>query len=394
MPALDAATMDAARVVFLALAGLFALAAAIGMLYTIAASVLARRFFARPVKRPASFPPVTIIKPLHGDEHALLDNLGSFCCQDYPGAVQLLFGVHDEQDGAMKTVDALRRRYPDADITIVANARLHGPNRKISNILNMLPQARHDILIFADSDVGAGPDYLRNIVGELQAPGVGLVTCVYHGKPDPGFWPRFSAAAINYQFVPAVMTGLALRLAQPCFGPTIAMRRETLGRIGGLGQFAHHLAEDYAIGMAVRAIGEYVAIPSFAISHACVETSLHSVIAHELRRCRTIRGIDPAGYLGSVITHPFPLALLAVCLSGGSMWSWALAMAAWMTRAVLEWTVDRALKRARRDLWLLPFSDVLLFIVYLASFFSSCVVWRGLRFRVDAEGRLSAFPDE
>ena len=105
--------------------------------------------------RPA-FPPVTIVKPLHGNEWALLTNLSSFCQQDYPGPVQFLFGVHDSADPALQTVDELRRLHPEADITVVADARLYGPNRKISNILNMLPQARHDVLVFADSDVSVG----------------------------------------------------------------------------------------------------------------------------------------------------------------------------------------------------------------------------------------------
>ncbi|WP_144152113.1 glycosyltransferase, partial [Paraburkholderia sp. BCC1885] len=185
-------------------------------------------------------------------------NLSSFCQQDYPGPLQFLFGVHDSADPALQTVEQLRLLHPDAHITVVADARLYGPNRKMSNILNMLPEAQHDVLVFADSDVSVAPSYLRNVVGELQKPGVGLVTCVYRGQPDPGFWPRLSAKATNYQFLPSVVTGLALGIARPCFGQTIAMRRETLEKIGGFAQFVHHLAEDHAIGEAVRMIGEKV----------------------------------------------------------------------------------------------------------------------------------------
>ena len=81
----------------------------------------------------------------------------------------------------------LRRLHPEADITVVADARLYGPNRKISNILNMLPQARHDVLVFADSDVSVAPDYLRKVIGELQKPGVGLVTCALSRQARTGF---------------------------------------------------------------------------------------------------------------------------------------------------------------------------------------------------------------
>ncbi|MEM5456676.1 bacteriohopanetetrol glucosamine biosynthesis glycosyltransferase HpnI [Paraburkholderia phytofirmans] len=386
--------MNAAHLLEVTLAYACAAGAVVGVGYTVLAGALIGRFFARAVSEPSTFPPVTIVKPLHGNEWALLANLSSFCRQDYPGPVQFLFGVHDSADPALQTVDDLRRHFPEADITVVADTRLYGPNRKISNILNMLPQARHDVLVFADSDVSVGPNYLRNVIGELQKPGVGLVTCAYRGQPDPGFWPRLSAKATNYQFLPGVVTGLALGLARPCFGQTIVMRRDTLEKIGGFTPFVRHLAEDHAIGEAVRLLGEKVVIPPFTISHACVESSAAQLIAHELRWSRTIRRIDPLGHLGSALVHPFAFALLAVIFSAGGWWAWSLALAAMCARLALKLLSDRALKQAHRDLWLLPFWDIVSFAIFVASFWSSRVIWRGVSFKVDGDGLLSAAQDE
>ncbi|MFM0740206.1 bacteriohopanetetrol glucosamine biosynthesis glycosyltransferase HpnI [Paraburkholderia xenovorans] len=386
--------MSAMHLAAVTLAYACAAGTVLGVGYTILAAMLIGRFFARAVSEPSSFPPVTIVKPLHGDEWALLANLSSFCRQDYPGAVQFLFGVHDSNDPALQTVDDLRRLHPEADISVVADARLYGPNRKISNIMNMLPQARHDLLVFADSDVSVAPDYLRNVIGELQKPGVGLVTCVYRGQPDPGFWPRLSAKATNYQFLPGVVTGLALGLARPCFGQTIAMRRDTLEKIGGFTPFVRHLAEDHAIGEAVRMIGEKVVIPPFTIAHACVEASAAQLIAHELRWSRTIRRIDPLGHLGSALIHPLAFALLAAVFSGGALWSWALALVAMSARLALKLLSDRALRQPYRDLWLLPLWDVVSFMIFVASFWSSRVIWRGFSFDVDGDGLLSAAQEE
>jgi ceramide glucosyltransferase len=382
------------HLILLALAFLCGIGAALGIVYTVLAGALIGRFFARTTSEPTSYPAVTIVKPLHGHEWTLLNNLSSFCQQDYPGPLQFLFGVHDSEDPALQTVEQLRLLHPEAHITVVADARLYGPNRKMSNILNMLPEAQHDVLVFADSDVSVGPSYLRNVVGELQKPGVGLVTCVYRGQPDPGFWPRLSAKATNYQFLPGVVTGLALGMARPCFGQTIAMRRETLEKIGGFAQFVHHLAEDHAIGEAVRMIGEKVVIPPFTVSHACVETSATKLIAHELRWSRTIRIIDPIGHLGSSLTHPLAFALLAVALSGGAAWAWPLAAAALLARLVLKIQSDHALRQARRDLWLLPFWDIVSFSIFVASFFSTRVIWRGFSFKVDGNGLLSPVRDD
>jgi ceramide glucosyltransferase len=363
--------------------------ATIGIAYTVFASTLVGRFFARSAAVPTQFPSVTLVKPLHGDEWQLADHLATFFDQDYPGPIQYLFGVHDVEDDALKVVEALRARYPQAQVSVVADARLYGPNRKIANLVNMLEYAEHDVLCFADSDVRVDQSYLRHIVGALQEPGVGLVTTAYRGLCAPGFWPRIAAALTNYHFLPGVITGLAIGRARPCFGQTIAMTRETLARIGGLAQFAHHLAEDHAVGEAVRRSGATVAIPPITVQHACVEDTFSKLFSHELRWSRTIRAADRSGHLGAVLMHPFALALLAVVFSGGASAAWILACAALLVRAMLVWKVDRATRNQTRGLVYLPLWDILQFAIYIASFCSSGVVWRGNRFRVDDNGMLS-----
>jgi ceramide glucosyltransferase len=369
-------------------------AAALGIIYCGVAAVFVRRFFSQPCEEPASYPAVTIVKPLHGEEWHLEHNLASFFEQDYPGPVHYLFGVHDANDAALQTVEAMRARYPQAHISVVADSRLYGPNRKIGNLVNMLRHAEHDVLCFADSDVSVERDYLRRIVGALQQPGVGLVTCVYRGLCAPGFWPRAAAASTNYHFLPGVVTGLAIGRARPCFGQTIAMTRTTLDDIGGLTQFAHHLAEDHAVGAAVRRTGARVAVPAFTVRHACVETTFAALFTHELRWSRTIRAADRSGHLGSVLMHPFALALAAVLACGGAPAAWVLAVAAFAARAGLKWQTDRAIGEPCRGLWLLPLWDIVQFMIYVASFGSSRVVWRGFSFSVDGDGRLSPLHDE
>lgn len=382
------------RILLELLAALCALCSALGIAYSSLAGFLVRRFFARPCVAPQSHPGVTVVKPLHGDEWNLAQNLSTFFEQDYPGPVQYLFGVHDPDDPALKTVDALRDRYPLAQITVVADSRLYGPNRKVANLVNMLPQAAYDVLCFADSDVTVDRDYLRHVVGALQQPGVGAVTCVYRGMCAPGFWPRFAAASTNYHFLPGVVTGLAIGRARPCFGQTIALQRAMLERIGGFAQFAHHLAEDHAIGEAVRRTGATVAIPPFTVRHACVETTFARLFEHELRWSRTIRAADRAGHLGSVLMHPFPMAILAVLGSGGEPAAWGLVAAALLVRATLKWRTDRAIGERCRGLWLLPLWDIVQFMIFVSSFFSSRVVWRGFSFSVDGNGRLSPQHDD
>jgi ceramide glucosyltransferase len=388
VPASLAPVLHVAERIGAALAVICGLCAVVGIAYTVATAQLVGRFFARTVPAPASFPAVTLVKPLHGDEWDLERQLASFFEQDYPGPMQLLFGVHDPSDPALKTVDALRARYPHAHVTVVADSRLHGPNRKVSNLVNMLPAVEHDVLCFADSDVTVERDFLLHVIGELQQPDVGLVTCVYRGQCQPGFWSRVSAAATDYQFMPGVITGLAIGRARPCFGQTIAMTRDMLQRIGGLTRFASHLAEDNAIGEAIRETGAKVAIPPFVIRHACPETTFSRLVSHELRWSRTIRAIDRGGHLGSALTYPLAFALLAALMSGGAEWSWPLVALALVARGVLKRKVDRATGERLRGLWVLPISDIVSFAIFVASFLSGRVVWRGVDLSVDGKGQL------
>lgn len=387
------ATESAARWFLAAIGWISAACVCFGVVYTLAATWLVRRFFSRPIAWALTFPAVTVIKPLHGGERDLLQNLVSFCGQDYPGPVQFVFGVHDSLDSALDVVERLKQQFPDADISVVADPRLYGPNRKMSNILNMLPAARHDIFVFADSDVMVEPDYLRQVVGELHQPDVGLVTCLYTGQPDSTFWSRLSASATNYQFLPGVILGLSIGMARPCFGQTLAMRRGTLDAIGGFSQFVHHLAEDHAIGEAVRLLGQKVVVPAFTVGHACVENSAARFFAHELRWSRTIRTIDPAGHAGSIMTYPLAFALLFVTVSGGTALSWVLTGVAIVVRLLLMLQLDRVFRR-RSGMALLPLWDLILFAVFVMSFASSRVVWRGFTFKVDREGRLIPVVEE
>ena len=119
----------------------------------------------------------------------------------------------------------------------------------------MAQVARYPVIVAADSDVAVGPDYLSTLAATLTQPGVGAVTCLYRGLPSSGFWSRLAAMAVHDHFLPTTILGLALGLARPCLGATIALSRETLSRIGGFETVANQLADDYAIGKAVREAG-------------------------------------------------------------------------------------------------------------------------------------------
>src|SRR5690242_8311418 len=176
-----------------AAAGGLLLAACVGTTYTVLAGFLAGRFLRRTLPATSSYLPVTLLKPLYGAEPDLESDLATFCRQDYPAPVQIVFGVQNPSDPARAAAERVRRRFPDCDIEIVVDRRVYGSNRKIANAINMARVAKHDTLILADSDIAVAPDYLRIVAAALDVPGTGLVTCLYRGHHSGTLWSRLSA---------------------------------------------------------------------------------------------------------------------------------------------------------------------------------------------------------
>jgi ceramide glucosyltransferase len=362
------------------------LMASVGCLYLVCAAAVSARFGGKTISKPTAPPPVSILKPLKGDEPALFQNLASFCTQDYPAPVQVIFGVRDADDEAVTVVRRLKASFPDKDLHLVIDPAVHGTNLKISNLINMIPAARHEFIVLADSDIDAPAGYLLRIAAALEEPGVGAVTCIYRGVAASGFWSNLAALAIDAHFLPNVLIGLRSGLAKPCLGTTIALHRSRLDEIGGFEAFSDILADDYAIGAALREQGLRISVPPFLIGHSCGESSLAELWRHEMRWARTLRTIDPVGYAGSLVTHPFAFALLALA-TGMPVAGSALAIVAILCRILLLHVTTRS-HSPLPPYWLIPIRDLFSFAIFVSSFCGRDVAWRGRNYRVRADGVL------
>ena len=368
---------------------IFIAASLFGCICALGAAWAARWFVRRPAARtPVEWPDVSVLKPLSGFEARLCENLETYFNQDYPGKIQFVFGVQDPADSAIPVVRSLIGRYPHLDIELVVDRAMHGANRKISNLINMSKVAKAPLIAVSDSDVAISPDYLRTLAAALGEPGVGVVTCLYRGAPSGGFWSRLASMAVDDHFLPTTILGLALRLARPCIGATIALSRDTLSRIGGFESVANQLADDYAIGDAARLAGLRVLVSPMLVAHSFEEETLSEVVRHELRWSRTIFSVDPAGYIGSGLTHALPLALIGAALRGFDGWCLAAVLAALGCRLFLKYRLTREFDLPNPDYALLVLRDILSFFVYLASFWSTQVSWRGRNFAVARDGTL------
>ncbi|WP_419728074.1 bacteriohopanetetrol glucosamine biosynthesis glycosyltransferase HpnI [Lichenicola sp.] len=322
-------------------------------------------------------PPVTVLKPLYGDEPLLEDALASFCMQVYP-TLQIVFGVQSRSDPAIAVVKRLQARFPDLDLMLVVDSTPHGDNHKIDNLINMLPHALHDVLVISDSDIHAQPGYLRRVVQALHRPGVGLVTTLYGGRAaSPSMSRRLAAGQLNYNFLPGVLMSRLLG-RQDCLGATMALSRRMLDSIGGLPALSPHIADDSALGQMVRAEGGSIAIADVMTVTTTAETGVRDLFLHELRWARTVRSVEPLGYALSAIQFPLFWGALTVLLAEGAHWSWAVLALAWLVRGVCGALIDRMLGLPRTlPVLLLPLRDWLSAAVMAASFTGRRVAWRG-----------------
>jgi len=272
--------------------------------------LLARQFRGGPLRRNGSpCPPVTVLKPLHGNEELLEEALSSFCTLDWP-ELQILCGVADPNDPAIAVVERVRRAYPQARLDLVQNAQVLGHNRKVSNLIHMLPYAAHEILVISDSDMHVAPDYLRRVTSSLSAAGVGLVTSLYVGRlPKDGIVPQLAAAQIAQIFAPGAL--LARKLGrQDCLGATMALTKTTLARIGGFERLLAFVADDAWMGKFVADLGMEVRLCAAIPATTIAESDFSSLWQHELRWARTVRSVEPVGFAASILQ--FPLLFFAI----------------------------------------------------------------------------------
>src|SRR5581483_383292 len=347
-------------------------------LYPLATLVAAARFARRRTVPSPAPRPVTVLKPLYGAEPGLRDNLRSFVAQDYPAA-QIVMGVRNPADPAVATARALIAEFPGRDIALVVDPAARGRNLKVANLENMLPAARHDVLVIADSDMRVGPGYLAAVAAPLEAPETGIVTCLYKGVAMGGLWSRLGALHINYGFLPGALLAEALGAGGGCFGATIALRREVLDRIGGFAR--------------VREAGLAVVLSPCLVETCVSEANFAALWRHELRWARTVRLMAPAGFAGSLLTHTAVLSVgAALCVAPWPA-AWGIVAAALALRWAAALGLARLLRLPRGGLWLLPLRDALSFAVFAASFCGRNVAWRDQLYRVGPDGRISADGD-
>ncbi len=333
-------------------------------------------------------PPVSLLVPACGVDAGAWENWSSLCTQNYPD-YEVLFGVTDLQDPCIPLLKDLVATYPDK-VRLFAGLKPRGINYKDSNLSYLLEQAKHEVIIFADSDIRVQPDYIRVVTAPLEDERVGMVTCAFIGYDPQYLGAALASLGRCVDFIPSLLiarvTDGGLRCA---VGATIATRRSTLEAYGGL--HMNRIGSDYNIGKRAAEAGYRVELSPYVLDSDTGNESLEQVFQRELRWARTIRFNRGPQYYAMVFCYGTVYCFPLLLLSGFVGWAIALTLLTYLVRYLQALVAISSMKAIKlsRWLWLLPFRDLLSFAVWLKGTFGRRVYWRGRQLWIEGDGLIT-----
>ena len=336
-------------------------------------------------------PPVSLLKPLDGDEPNLEAHLESFFRQDYP-AFEILFCARHAGDPGLAAARRVAARYPHIPAQFLSTGDRTWINAKVSSLERMHAAAAHDIFIISDSDVRVTPDYIRDVAAPFADERVGAVTCLYRGVADQGLWAQIEAAGMSVEMTTGVLTANLLEGMKFALGPTMAVRRRAVDAMGGFGVLGPYCSDDFLLGANVAAQGSTVILSHHVIDHIILNLSFAASLRHQTRWMKSTRFSRPLGHLGTALTFSVPFGILA-CVAALALHRPLLGLAALacsiLTRMILAAVVGSLAVHERhllRATLLYPLRDLLGFFCWAASYGSSTILWRNRRYRLSRGG--------
>jgi len=344
---------------------------------------------------PARMPPVSVLKPVHGNEARMKENIESFFRQNY-AEFEVLFAADEADDLALPVIQEICARYPHVPSRILITGQPPWPNAPNYCFHRLTEVAAHDILVTSDSDVEVGPDYLRDVVAPLLDPKVGAVTCVFRGKNAGGPWGALDAIGMSVEFTAGVLIANLLEGMKFGLGPTIALRKDSIGKIGGYAAVREYLSNDFVVGNFIYKAGFKVVLSSHVVDHVSPRLTFRQMWERQLRWAMGTRYSRPKGHLGTGLTFAVPfgiLGLIGASLLGHPWIGFAFLAASLLNRMAECWLLGWwAAHDPVAPGWVLlyPLRDLHGFIIWCASYLSKRSLWRDNNYELLEGGRLVA----
>ena len=353
----------------------------LGVVLTTLQSILVAAFRRR--SRLPSFPRadsfVSILKPVCGLDDELEENLASFA-RLRGLRYEIIVSIADAADPAVSVVDRVRGAHPDLPLRVVigGDPRLEDGNRKVARLIAAQAVACGELFVISDSNVRVEPDDVARTIAAFADPRTGCVSNLFTGSGAASF----GATIESLHLLSFVVTGnvLAAFAKVPCVvGKSMAISRRALRSIGGFEAFANVLAEDQAIGLAVREAGYRVVLSPVVVRNVVVKRSLRRALDRQIRWNKIRYAFSKGMYTAEFMLNPLPIALI---LAPFTSFALPLVVAAFRIAqiALLRHATTAPLRV--RDLLLVPALDVLQFGAQFVPYVDDSVTWRGYRVRL------------
>lgn len=344
--------------------------------------------------RPGYTPPLSLLKPLHGNEPDLEAHLATFFEQNYP-AYEILFCARSAEDMGLAIARRVAGRYPSVPAKFLSTGEPPYINAKVASLELMDAQAKHDIYVISDSDVRVTPDYLRSVALPFADPRVGGVTCPYRGvAAEGGLWARLEAVGMSVEMTAGVLVARMMEDMQFTLGPTMAFRRETIQGMGGFRVTADHCSDDFILGNETFKQGQRVILSHHAIDHMVINSSFVQSLKHQVRWMKSTRFSRPKGHFGTSLTFSLPFGILGLAAASAlGHWISGFALLAWSIASRLALAIVVGNCVVGDESWfgllvLYPLRDLMGFLFWAASYTSSRILWRGRVFQLLPGGKM------
>ena len=344
-------------------------------------------------------PAVSLFKPLHGAEPDLHSHLATFFEQDYPGPFEILFCARELDDPGMRAAQETAARYPGVPVRFLA---VEGPpfvNAKVSSLARMELFAEHDIFVISDSDVRVTPAYLREVVADFRDPDVGAVTCLYRGIAKKGLWARLEASGMSVELTSGVLAANLIEGMHFLLGPTMAVRRAAVRRMGGFAKLGPYCSDDFLLGNWVASLGYKVILSRHVIDHVVLNLTFLTSMKHQIRWMKSTRFSRPKGHFGTGLTFSVPFGILAgvaAAMLGHLPIALGLLLYSVANRMTLALVVSGSVVEEQawlQSMLLFPLRDLMGFFFWAGSYSSETILWRGELYRLGQDGVMQSARD-
>jgi ceramide glucosyltransferase len=342
-----------------------------------------------PVSRSSYAPPASILKPVRGLDREAYDNFASFCVLDYP-EYEILFCVNSADDPAVPVIEKLQCQFPGRSIRLLIGAPHVGASGKVNKLCRLVQEANYNLLVISDSDVRVESNYLREVAVPFADPKVGAVTVFFRSLTGGSTGATLDAAGSAVEFAASALLARKLGGIHFTLGATMATTKALLAEIGGFEALANRYVDDYELGNRLARLGYRVELARTPVCMVYPRENLLQFLRHELRWTIGLRNVRPFGHAAIGLTFGLPWTILAAIAAPSATLASLYVLTYLVLRAAVYLTVGVAGLQdtvVRRTWWLAPLRDAASFGVWVASFFSNRIFWRGLEFRVK-KGRL------